>query len=127
MKSLKKTYKIKASKTKVWHALTNPDIIDKWGGGPAKMRGDKAYRFSLWGGDIYGTNTEADLKKGILVQDWYAGRWDEPSIVTFTLTEKKGLTTLELSHEKIPDEEVKEINKSWDDTYLGPIKDLLEK
>lgn len=54
MKTIKQTYLINASRQDVWQALIDPVIIDKWGGGPARMNDRVGTEFSLWGGDIYG-------------------------------------------------------------------------
>jgi len=71
MKSLKQKYVIKAEASKVWSALVEPTEIKNWGAGPAKMKDAEGFKFSLWGGDIWGTNTKVVNKK-LLEQDWYA-------------------------------------------------------
>jgi uncharacterized protein YndB with AHSA1/START domain len=43
MKTLKQTYLIDVSVEEVWRALVDPKIIDKWGGGPAKMEGKTGF------------------------------------------------------------------------------------
>lgn len=126
MKSLNQTYHINASPKKVWQALVDPKIIHKWGGGEAKMDDKVGYRFSLWGSEIFGKNIEVDPEKK-LVQEWYGGRWDKPSIVTFTLEKDSTGTVLELNHEEIPDNELDDVDEGWKKFYLGPLKDLLEK
>lgn len=114
-----------APKEKVWEALVDPKIISKWGAGPAKMSEKEGFEFSLWGGDIHGKNIE--VKKGEkLVQEWYGGDWPKPSIATFRLTHKAGCTTLYFDQTGVPDNENEEIDKGWDDYYLGEIKKLLE-
>ena len=125
MKSLKQSYEISASLERVWDALTNPETIEKWGAGPAKMSDKNDEHFTLWGGDIWGTNLVVTPNEK-LVQEWYSGDWAEPSKVTFQLREKKGKTKVTLLHENIPDEEFKDIEKGWGDYYLGPLKELLE-
>ena len=124
MKTIKQAYKINASVEKVWEALVNPEIINKWGGGPAKMS-DKLEDFSLWGGDVYGKNIEVVPCK-LLKQEWYGGKWAKPSIMSFKLSEKDGLTTVELFQTDIPDEEEKDIDMGWKDYYMEPLKKLVE-
>lgn len=126
MKSLKQTYLISAPIDKVWQALVDPEIIQKWGAGPAKMSENKNFEFSLWGGEIHGKNIEVSSMKK-LVQQWYGGDWKEPSIVTFKLANKNNKTELLLSHTNIPDEEFKDIEQGWIDYYMTPLKDLVEK
>ncbi len=78
---------MKVSLKDVWDAFVDPKKIAEWGGGPAKMRGEVHFKFSLWGGDIHGTNKEVKKEKK-LVQEWYAGNWPKPSIVSFLFSEK---------------------------------------
>lgn len=125
MKHITQIYHIKAPIEKVWDALVDPKIINKWGGGPAKMS-EKLGAFSLWGGDIHGKNTKVISEKE-LGQDWFGGNWDEPSVVRFSLSQKDGITTVILDHKNIPDEEVKDITEGWKDYYMGPLKKLIEK
>ena len=68
------------------------------------------------------------LKKTLekLKQEWWGGRWDEPSITTFTLKKRGKKTQLDLLHERIPNTEFKDVDKGWDEYYLGPIKEYLE-
>ena len=130
MKTIKQTYFIKSVLSKVWAALVDPKQIDEWGGGPAKMDDKVNTKFSLWGGSIWGTNTNIELQKK-LVQDWYSDsnnrKWESPSIVTFELKEEKDGVNLTLLHENIPDADAKDIEEGWKSYYLGPLKDYLEK
>lgn len=126
MKDLKQTYQIIAPVEKVWQALVDPVEIEAWGAGPAKMEAVENSMFSLWGGDIFGTNTEVVPNKK-LSQDWYAGNWPEPSRVTFTLRSRDDATEIELTQTNIPDSEYDEIKNGWEDYYLGKIKEYLEQ
>lgn len=120
-----KKYVINAQVADVWKALVDPKVIDDWGGGPAVMDDKVGTEFSLWGGDVYGKNTEVIPEKK-LSQDWYGGKWDAPSKVTFKLSTRCGKTTINLSQEDTPEDEVIEIDAGWDDYYFGPMQDLLE-
>lgn len=125
MKIIKKTYVINAPIEKVWDALVNPSTINKWGGGPVKVSSNEGSRFELWGGDIYGKNTKV-VKNKVLEQEWFGGKWEKSSKLRFELSEKDGKAQLVLHHENIPAEDFDDIDKGWDDYYLGPIKNLLE-
>lgn len=125
MKSIKKNYEIHASIARVWDALVNPSEIENWGAGPAKMDDKVGSRFELWGGDIWGTNTKTEVNK-LLVQDWYAGDWKEPSKLEIKLTETNGKTKVTLLHENVPNSEIDEIDDGWDRYYFEPIKEYLE-
>lgn len=126
MKVIKQTYNIKAPLEKVWKALTDPKVIEEWGAGPAVMDSKEGAEFSLWGGDIFGKNISVESKKK-LQQEWYAGKWDQPSMVLFTLTSNGDTTTVDLLHKNIPDSEASEIESGWRQYYMGPLKNLLEK
>ncbi len=110
----------------MWQALIDPIVIVKWGGGPAKMTDIEGQKFSLWGGQVHGTNKEVEKNKK-LFQEWWGGRWDEPSQVTFLLSEKNGVTTVKLLHDNVPDSEEIDLKDGWHSYYLGPLKKLLEK
>ena len=56
--AIEKSYLINAPVSKVWQALVDPDLIEKWGGGPVEMRADVGAEFALWCGSIHGTVTE---------------------------------------------------------------------
>ena len=126
MKQVEQTYVIEAPLDKVWQAFVEPEIIVRWGGGPAKMSAEASSDFSLWGGDIFGTNTKV-VEHELLEQDWYSGdQWPQPSKVTFSFKSDGDKTIVRLKHTNIPDDEAKDIEQGWQDYYLGPIKELLE-
>lgn len=126
MKKINKKYLINAPVGKVWESLVNPKLIVMWGADPAEMSDREGAEFKLWGGDVHGKNTKVTVNKK-LVQDWYGGDWSEPSRATFTLTEKGDKTILELVHKNVPDKDAKDIDSGWDDYYLGPMKEYLER
>lgn len=126
MKTLSQAYHIHAPVGKVWEALIDPKLITAWGGGPAKMDAKVGTKFSLWGGEIHGKNTEV-IEQKKLVQEWFGGKWDAPSIATFSLSEKNGVTTIDFQQVNIPDNEVEDIEDGWRRYYLGPLKDFVEK
>jgi activator of HSP90 ATPase len=125
MKIIDQTYEINATVSDVWNALTDPKIIDEWGGGPAEMKAEKGFDFKLWGGDIHGKNIEVVPEK-LLVQEWVSGEWDKPSIAKFELSEKDGITKIHLIHSDVPEEEFDDIADGWKSYYLGEIKNYLE-
>ena len=58
MKTIKKIYTINSSVDKVWEALVNPKIIEKWSGAKVEMSDQKDFNFKFWDGDIFGKNLE---------------------------------------------------------------------
>ena len=119
-------YKIEAAPSQVWKALTDPKEINEWGGGPAIMSAEEGAEFSLWDGDIYGKNIKVEKEK-LLVQEWYGNKeWQKPSIVEFKISSESNITTIKLSHNGIPDDEVADFAAGWQDYYMGAIKVYLE-
>lgn len=130
MGKIETTYTIKAQVTKVWEALTDPIMIEQWGAGPNAFMTDKVgEKFSLWDGDIYGTNIEV-IENKLLKQKWYGGEWDKPSIVIFKLESDGDTTKLHLEHSDFPEQVGQEafdgFKAGWDDFYFGPLKELVE-
>lgn len=125
MKNLKKYYKIKATPADVYAALTNPFSIAIWTGEDAEMTTKAGDEFSLFGGDIVGKNLQFEPDRKI-IQEWYFGDQQEPSIVTLSLHADKYFTKIELLHTNIPDEAFDEINEGWDESYFGPLKEFFE-
>jgi uncharacterized protein YndB with AHSA1/START domain len=124
MKTLTQTYFIETSPEEVYEALTKPEIMEEWSeGGPVVMELKPGGKFSLWGGDIHGTNLELVPNKKIK-QEWYGGNWEQPSIVTFELVSAPDGTMVELLQENIPDESFAGIEEGWEAYYLGRIQEL---
>lgn len=125
MASFTQTYIIQAPAHQVWLALTDPDIIEEWGAGPATMDDTVGDEFELWGGDIWGKNIVV-IRNKQLKQEWFAGDWEQPSIVTFDFSGKGNETTVVLTHENVPDAEAQSLAEGWLNFYFEPIKKLLE-
>ena len=125
MKDYKKYYLVSATPEEVYMALTNPVTIQLWTGEPAEMSTEPGSEFSLWEGSIVGKNLEFDTNKKI-VQQWYFGEQDEPSIVTIKLHPDKHGTSLELRHTNIPDTDYEDIVNGWNDVYIGSIQDFFD-
>jgi uncharacterized protein YndB with AHSA1/START domain len=125
---LTKSYFIGAPPEAVWRALTDPAVIEDWGGGPAEIRAEAGATFTFWGGDIFGTVMAAEPPHR-LVQEWWGDdvEWDEASVATFELSPEGEGTRLILAHTNVPDDEADEFYAGWDDYYLGPMKELLER
>lgn len=125
MKDFKKYYIIPAEPELVYNALTNPATIYLWTGDNAEMSTVPGSEFSLWDGSIVGKNLEFEEGKKI-VQQWYFGEQEEPSIVTIKLHPDKRGTSVELRHTNIPDEDFDEIVEGWNTVYFGDLSDFYE-
>jgi activator of HSP90 ATPase len=118
MKDFKKYYIIPAAPEEIYLALTNPATIQLWTGEVAEMSTEVDAEFSLWDGSIVGKNLAFETSKKI-VQEWYFGEQEPPSIVTIKLHPHKHGASVELLHTNIPDEAYDEIVAGWDENYFG--------
>lgn len=126
MPTIQRTYEINATPEEVFEALVNPDIIQNWSEDEAKMSADVGASFSLWGGQMFGTNLEV-VKNKKLVQEWCYDQWEQPSKVTFSLKAKGKKTIVELLHEEVPEKSLNSISEGWDTYYLGAIQRMFEE
>lgn len=126
MKDYKKHFEIPAQPEDVFRALTNPATIQLWTGEKAEMSTEPGSEFSLWDGSIVGKNLEfVDEKK--IVQEWYFGDQEAPSIVTIILHPHKKGTSAELKHSNIPDEAFDDIVEGWNEAYFGALIEFYEE
>jgi len=116
---------INADTEEVFSALTNPFQIELWTGFPAVMDDKVGTIFSLWEGDISGCNLEI-IKDYKIVQEWFFGETENPSIVTLILKKAGKNTKIDLIHTNIPEDAFEEIVEGWKDYYLGSMKNFLE-
>ncbi len=79
--------------------------------------------FSLWEGSIAGRNIEFIEGKKIM-QEWYFGDQENPSVVTILLHPDKKGTSIELRHSNIPDEDYNDIVEGWDNEYFGALQEF---
>ncbi len=126
MKDFKKYFQIQASVQDVYNALVNPNVIELWTGDDVTMDDQVGTEFSLYEGNITGKNLEIEKEKKI-VQQWYFGEQEEPSIVTIKLHADKDATSVEVRQTNIPDEAYENIVEGWTYSYIEPIMDLLEE
>lgn len=126
MKDFKKYYIIPATPEEVYQALTTEATIQLWTGDKVEMRKETDSEFSLWDGNITGKNLEFEEGKKI-VQQWYFGEQEIPSIVTIKLHPHKQGTSAELLHTNIPDEEFEDIVEGWNNQYFGYLQEFYEE
>lgn len=123
MKDFKKYYILPVPPEEVYLALTNPLTIELWSGEKAEMSAEPGTEFSLWEGGIVGKNLEFESGKKI-VQQWYFGEQQEPSIVTIKLHADPRGTSVELKHSNIPDQDYEDIVEGWNDVYFASLRDF---
>lgn len=123
MKDYKAYFIIPEEPALVYQALTQQDTLELWTGQKAVMQPEPGTEFSLWDDDIVGKNIAFEPGKK-LVQEWYFGEQDEPSIVTLLLhTHSKG-TSLELRHTNIPDDAFEDLVEGWNEGYMASLIDF---
>ncbi len=123
MKDFKKYYKINTPADILYSALTNAATIQLWTGESAIMEAIEGTEFSLWEDSIAGKNLSFEPGKKI-VQEWYFGETETPSIVTIILHEEKEKTSVELRHTNIQDEVYENIVSGWNENYFGALIDF---
>jgi activator of HSP90 ATPase len=126
MKTFKKYYSLPAPPEEVYLAMTKEQSIQLWTGADVEFTDEPGTEFSFWDGDIVGKNIEFEFGKRI-VQQWYFGEENEPSIVTIKLhLDKKG-TSLEFVQTNIPDEDYDDFTAGITEHYLGGLGDFFEE
>ena len=123
MKTFKKYYQIPAPPEEVYLALTKAQSIQLWTGAEVEFTEEPGTEFSFWDGDIVGKNLEFDYGKKI-VQEWYFGEDNEPSIVTIKLHQDKKGTSLEFVQTNIPEADYDDFIEGLDQHYLGGLIDF---
>lgn len=126
MKNYKKYISLPAPTEEVYLALTKPQSIQLWTGAEVVFNETPNTDFSYWDGDIVGKNISFEPNKKI-VQQWYFGEDNEPSIVTIKLHEDKKGTSLEFSQTNIPDEDFEEFTAGIEEYFLGGLIDFFEE
>lgn len=123
MKDLKRYYNLKATPADIYSALTNAVMLEIWTGEKAVMEPKVNTEFSLWDGSVVGINLEFEKNKKV-VQQWFFGDEQTPSIVTIKLHPNKEKTSVELSHTNIPDDAYQNISEGWDEDFFGALNEL---
>ena len=123
MKDYKKYFLLPATPEEVYIAITNPLTIKMWTDQEAEMSTEIGSEFSIMDGDIVGRNLEFEENKK-LVQEWYFGENEIPSIVTIKIHPNAEGSSVELRHSNIPDEDYDDIVEGWNSTYFGNLQDF---
>lgn len=125
MRDFKFYISIDAGPEDVYACLTNSFTIELWSDMPAKIEAVPGTEFEMLDGGIVGRMLELEPNKKV-VQQWYFGDQEKPSIVTILIHPDKSKVSVELRHTNIPDEDFKDITDGWKKYYLGRIKEFLE-
>lgn len=125
MKNFKKYILLPAPPEDVYLALTRVLSIQLWTGAHAEFSEEPGTEFSFWDGDIVGKNLEFEYGKKI-VQQWYFGEDNEPSIVTIKLHPDKKGTSMEFVQTNIPGEDFEDFKEGLEGYYFDGLRDFFE-
>ncbi len=98
-------------------------------GGKAVIEPKSNGKHSAWDGYIWGKNIEITPNKKI-IQTWRTSEFadnDLDSLLEISFAEKKGKTTVTLSHTNIPEGQGANYKKGWKDFYFTPMKQYFSK
>ena len=123
MKDFKKYYIIPTDPEDIYKALTTEITIRLWTGDSVSIDPQVGGEFSMWDGAIEGKFISLEPYSKI-VQQWYFGEQEEPSLVTIKLHPHKKGTSFEVIHSNIPDEDYDDIVGGWDETYMASLLDF---
>jgi activator of HSP90 ATPase len=101
-------------------------MLEIWTGEAAVMEEKEGTEFSLWDGSISGKNLEF-VKDHKIVQEWYFGEQESPSVVTIKLHPDKDGTSMEVVQTNIPDEAYDNIVEGWKEDYFDALNELFEE
>ena len=121
-----KTLVTKTSKNRVWKALTNEKELEKWWGKGVRLEPHPGGEFyEPWGDGQLATGKVLEVKKNDFIKFTWKEKYfqgSEQTTCNFFLSEKDGITTLEVNHhgwESFSDLEqrlklIKGFEKGWD-------------
>ena len=127
-RTIRQSATFKATLRDVYQAIMDSKKHAKFTGSHVTMSRKTGGKFSVYDGDIEGTNLELVPDQKI-VQSWRYSDWPEGhySKVTFSLKEVAGGTRLTFTQTGVPEEHYEDIAQGWRDYYWGPMKEMLEK
>jgi activator of HSP90 ATPase len=129
-KNIVQTEHFNAKPSEIYNALMNSAKHSKFTGAPAEIDPTVGGSFTAHGGYITGKNLELIPGKKI-VQSWHAEEENWPadyfSKTTYELKEDNGGTTLNFTHEGVPEEHAASIADGWITYYWEPLKEMVEK
>ncbi|MEO6849444.1 MAG: SRPBCC family protein [Mucilaginibacter sp.] len=138
METLNISIDINAPMAKVWEALTNPAIVKQYFFGTNVKSDWKKGSPIIWQGEWEGKNYEdkgkiLDIDPGKFVKYSYwssmSGTEDKPenyANITYTLTEKNGITTFTITQDNIKNKDSKEHSESNWQSVFGKMKEMVE-
>jgi activator of HSP90 ATPase len=117
----------KASRNRVYEALTVAEQFGKLTGAPTEISREVGGTFSIFGGHIVGRNLELAPNERI-VQAWRVVDWDVGlySIAKFELKEVGSNTKIVFDHTSFPQGYGKHLAEGWKSHYWEPVEKYLQ-
>ena len=125
MKDYKQYISIEAEPEDVYACLTNPFTIELWSDMPAKMEAKEGTEFEMFEGDIAGKILELEPGRKV-VQQWYFGDQEEPSIVTFKIILTKQKFRWSCATPTFPMKPTKKSRKDGKSIFWAGLKNFLK-
>jgi activator of HSP90 ATPase len=122
----KKYFSIPVEPAILYQALVHAPTITLWSGAQAEMEAVPDSEFSLFDGDISGRNISFVPEKEI-IQEWYFGEQDNPSVVSIRLHADKNKTSVEVRQTNIPEDAYENITEGWNHAYMGALQDFFSE
>lgn len=124
------TFIVYASPQKVYEALTNQQLIQKWSNGKAVFNLKKNAPYEMFDGWAKGEIIEFELNKS-LSYTWKTSEWSDKikfSTVHITLSKNIAGTKVEIEHINLPSKEESDKHKEgWITFVLEPLNDFFIK
>ena len=128
-RTIRQTVTFKNSPHEVYEALMDSGKHSKFTGAKATISRRIGGKFSIYEGDVTGTNLEL-LQDEKIVQSWriVMEGWPEDhfSKATFSMRALKGGTRLDFTQSGVPEECYESVSQGWHDYYWKPIEGMLE-
>ncbi len=126
-KTIRQTVTFKISPHAVYELLMDSGKHSQLTGSEARISRKTGGKFTIYGGEISGSNLELVPDQKI-VQSWRYSDWPEGvySKITLSLEAIGNGTRLTFTQSGVPDENYEDIKQGWKDYYWGPMKVQLE-
>lgn len=117
-----------ASPHEVYETLVDSKRHSQLTGSEVQMERKIGSKFSVYGGDIQGSNLELVPDQKI-VQSWRYNDWPKNhySKVSFSLKKIPGGTRLSFTQTGVPEKFYEDIKQGWKDYYWEPMREMFEK
>jgi len=127
-KTIRQVVTFKATPHEVYELLMDANKHSKFTGGKAVIGRNVGETFSIYNGEMEGTNIELEPDRKI-VQRWRFSDWPKDLFtkVTFSIKEIPTGTYLNFTQSGVPEEDFESVSQGWKDYYWEPMKKMLEK